>query len=223
MVHEDFMIKIPQGMDISKAGPIMCSGITMYSPMNHWGCAKGGKTIGIVGIGGLGSMGIKLARALGNNVVAISTSIKKEQMAREKGATGYVVSTDPESIKANAGTCDLILNTVSANHDINTYIPLLKKSGTIVQIGGVVKPHTVSQMPLMFGRLSIAGSLIGGIKETQEVIDLCHANNIYPDCQMIEANQLDWVFEQLHGANPDGVRYVLDIKKSLANKDFIPK
>lgn len=223
VVHEDFVIKIPEGMDITKAAPILCAGITMYSPLNHWGCKAGGKTVGIVGIGGLGTMGIKLAKALGNNVIAISTSNKKEALAKEKGATGYVVSTDPESIKQNAGTCDLILNTVSAEHDVNTYVPLLAKQGTIVQLGLTLNPHPVSQLPLMFNRLSIAGSLIGGIKETQEVIDLCHQHNIYPDCEMIEAKQIDWAWDQLcgDGKNPDGIRYVIDIKKSLSG-DFVP-
>merc|ERR1712167_423537 len=104
----------------------------MYSPLNHWGCTKGGKTVGIVGIGGLGTMGIKIAKALGNKVVAISTSPKKEEMAKEKGADVFVVSKDPESIKAAAGTCDVILNTVSAPHELMTYVPLLKKSSGVL-------------------------------------------------------------------------------------------
>lgn len=114
-------------MDITRAAPILCAGITMYSPLNYWDCTKGGKTVGVVGIGGLGTMGIKLAKALGNKVVAISTSNKKEAMAKEKGADTFVVSKDPESIKANAYSCDVILDTVSAEHDVNTYMPLLKK------------------------------------------------------------------------------------------------
>jgi len=165
-VHEDFVIKIPDGMDIQKSSPIMCAGITMYSPLNHWGCTNGGKTVGIVGIGGLGTMGVKIAKALGNKVIAISQSAKKEQMAKEKGADGFVVSTDPESIKAHMGTIDVILNTIAAPHDLMTYMPLLKKQGVHVCLGGVPNPHTFSQFPLLFNRWSIAGSLIGGIKET---------------------------------------------------------
>lgn len=107
--------------------PILCAGITMYSPLNHWGCLKGGKTVGVVGLGGLGTMGVKLAKAMGNKVVAISTSNKKEAMAKEKGADVFVVSKNEESVKANVATCDVILNTVSADHDLNTYMPLLKK------------------------------------------------------------------------------------------------
>lgn len=224
VVHEDFVIKIPEGMDASKAAPIMCAGITMYSPLNHWGATKGGKTVGIIGIGGLGTMGIKLAKALGNKVVAISTSNKKEQMAKDKGADVFVVSTDPEQVKANARSCDLILNTVTVHHDAMPYISMLKKNGTIVQLGLITQTMELKQMPFIGGRLSFSGSVIGGIRETQECIDLCFKHGIYPDCQMVEAKEIDWVWDQLNNnSNADGLRYVIDIKKSLENKDFVPK
>lgn len=222
VVHEDYVIKVPEGADLAKTGPILCAGITMYSPLVHWGCKEGGKTVGVVGIGGLGTMGVKLAKALGNKVVAISTSGKKEAMAREKGADEFVVSTDPESVKKHAMTCDVILNTVSAPHDVNTYLPLLKKNSTLVQLGGVMVPHQVNQFGLMFNRQQIAGSLIGGVRETQEVVDLCAAKNIYPDCEMIEAKDIDASFDKLEQSNADAIRYVIDIKKSLENKDFVP-
>jgi uncharacterized zinc-type alcohol dehydrogenase-like protein len=182
-------------------------------------------TIGVVGLGGLGTMGVKIARALGHDVVAISTSAKKEAMAKEKGATHFVVSTDPESLEKMKWSCDLILNTVSADHDVNTYMGLLNKSGTIVQLGLVIKPHAISQLPLIVNRKAVAGSMIGGIANTQECLDLCAKHNILPDCQMIEANQIDWAWEQLTGTggNADGIRYVLDVKKSLANDSFMPK
>jgi uncharacterized zinc-type alcohol dehydrogenase-like protein len=139
----------------------------MYDPLKHWGATQGKKmTIGIVGVGGLGTMGIKLARALGHDVVAISTSAEKEALANDKGATHFVVSSNPDSVKANAGKCDLILNTVSANHDINTYMPLLAKNGTIVQLGLAMAPHMVSQQVLKHNRQFIAGSIIGGIAST---------------------------------------------------------
>merc|ERR1712141_302609 len=142
-VHEDFMIKVPNGMDLQRTAPLVCAGITMYSPLKHWGATGNEKkTVGIIGIGGLGTMGIKLAKAFGNDVMAISTSFSKEAMAKEKGATMFACSKDPESMRANAGKCDLILNTVSADHDINTYLPLLAKGGsTIVQLGVVPRPH----------------------------------------------------------------------------------
>jgi len=145
-------------------------------------------------------------------------------LAKEKGATMFACSKDPESMKAHAGKCDLILNTVSATHDINAYIPLLAKGGaTLVQLGGVTTPHSVSNFPLMMSRISIAGSLIGGIKETQEVIDLCFKNGIYPDCKVVEAKDIDSCWDQLINSNADGVRFVIDIKKSLQNQDYIPK
>ena len=181
-------------------------------------------TVGVVGIGGLGTMGIKLAKALGNDVIAISSNPNKERLAKEKGAIGFICSKDPESLKAYTGKCDLILNTVSATHDINTYLPLLVKGGaTLVQLGGVTAPHKIHQFPMMFQRTSIAGSVIGGIKETQEVIDLCFEHGIYPDCKVVLAKEIDWCWEQLQKSNADGVRYVIDIKKSLQDKEFLPK
>ena len=123
VVHESFCLKVPNGMPLELSAPILCAGITMYSPLEHWGFTKGGKkTVGIVGIGGLGTMGIKIARALGHDVVAISTSANKEEIAKQKGATHFVVSKDPESIAKCAGICDIILNTVSVNHDLNLYM-----------------------------------------------------------------------------------------------------
>jgi uncharacterized zinc-type alcohol dehydrogenase-like protein len=224
VVHEHFVCKIPDGIPAENAAPILCAGITMYDPLRHWGATAGKKmTIGIIGVGGLGTMGIKLAKALGHDVYAISTSASKEALAKEKGATHFVVSTSPESMTANAGKCDLILNTVSANHDLNTYMPLLAKSGTLVQLGLVTTPHPVNQLPLMFNRQKIAGSLIGGIAATQECLDLCAKHKIWPDCQVIEANQIDWAWEQLNTSNKDGLRFVIDIKKSLANDSFIAK
>jgi uncharacterized zinc-type alcohol dehydrogenase-like protein len=224
VVHEDYVLKIPDDMDKEKTAPILCAGITMYSPLAHWDCLKGGKTVGIAGIGGLGTMGVKLAKAMGNKVVAISTSNKKEAMAKEKGADVFVVSKDADSVKANAATCDIILNTVSADHDLNSYLPLLKKQGTLVQLGGVTKPHELANFPLMLNRWSVAGSLIGGVKECQDCIDFCHAHGIYPDCHTVEAKQIDWAWDQLlgDGGNADGIRYVIDIKKSLTDESFLP-
>jgi uncharacterized zinc-type alcohol dehydrogenase-like protein len=225
VVHEHFVCKIPEGIPLEAAGPIMCAGITMYDPLRHWGATGEKKmTVGIIGIGGLGTMGIKIAKACGNDVMAISTSANKEAIAKEKGATHFCVSKDPESMKANAGKCDIILNTVSASHDLNAYIPLLAKSGTLVQLGLVTEPHQVSQLPFMFNRLSIAGSLIGGMQSTNEVLELCAKHKIFPDCQVIEADKIDWAWDQLtgEGGNKDGVRYVIDIKKSLAS-EFVPK
>lgn len=155
VTHEKFIIKIPKGMDLERSAPIMCAGITMWDPLKHWGFtepSKGKKTVGIVGIGGLGTMGVKLAKALGHDVVGISSSDKKEKIAFEKGATHYVNMKSEESRLACAKKCDIILNTVSANHDLNVYLPLLANSGTIVQIGACLTPHPVNQIGLMYQR-----------------------------------------------------------------------
>jgi len=177
-VHEHFVIKIPDNVPLEKAPSIMCAGITMYEPLRHWGATKPGAkmTIGIIGIGGLGTMGVKEAKALGHTVYAISTSAHKEKMAKEKGADHFVVSTDEESMKANAGKCDLIINTVSAKHEVSHYLGLLKTNGTIVQLGLVPEPHTLCQLPLIFSRKSVAGSVIGGIPPTEECLEFCGKN-----------------------------------------------
>lgn len=217
VIHEHFVIKIPDGMPLEKAGPILCAGITMWSPLNHWGATKGDKklSIGIVGIGGLGTMGIKLAAALGHRVVAISSSDKKRDLAKSRGATDYVVSKDPQSVAAERGKLDLILNTVSAHHSLAPYIMMLKNNGTLVQMGCIAKPMQYTQIMLCLGRKSIAGSLIGGIPETQEVIDFCFEKEIYPDIELVEAADLERVYTELQDNNSAAVRYVLDIKNSL--------
>lgn len=196
VVHQHFVCRVPEGIPQETVGPILCAGITMYSPLKHWGAMDGKKMkIGIIGVGGLGTMGIKIAAALGHDVVAISTSPKKEEIAKKKGATHFCVSTDPESVKANANSCDLILNTVSANHDLNVYIPLLVKNGTLVQLGAALAPHPVCQVPLMMERKSIAGSIIGGIADTQELLEFCAKHKIWPDCQVIEADKIQWAWD----------------------------
>ncbi|XP_063693990.1 NADP-dependent alcohol dehydrogenase C-like [Bolinopsis microptera] len=217
VVHEHFIIKIPEGMPLEKAGPILCAGITMWSPLNHWGATNTEKklNIGIVGIGGLGTMGIKLAAALGHRVVAISSSDKKIDVAKSKGAEDYVVSKDADSVRKERGKLDLIINTVSAPHDIAPYISMLKTDGTLVQLGCIAAPMQYNQFMLILKRISIAGSLIGGIPATQEVVDFCFKNEIYPDIELVEAGQLNKIYTELQDNNSAAVRYVLDIKKSL--------
>lgn len=147
-MHEHFIIKIPDAVPLENAGPIMCAGITMYTPLVHWGYKAAGeagkvKTVGVVGLGGLGTMGVKLAKAMGHQVMVISTSANKEAVAKEKGADLFVVSTNEESMKANNNKCDMIMNTVSADHQAMTYIPLLKANGVLVQLGLVKAPHQI--------------------------------------------------------------------------------
>jgi len=180
-------------------------------------------SIGIVGIGGLGTMGVKLAKALGHKVTAISTSASKEALAKGKGADTFVVSTDAESMKAATSSLDLILNTVSADHQLSTYLPLLKTDGRLVQLGLVTGEHKLSQMALLPARKTVSASMVGGIAATQELLELCAAHSIVPDVQLIEAKEIDWAWEQLMTINKDGIRYVIDIEKSLANKDWLPE
>jgi len=213
-VHQNFIIRVPEGFPLEAAGPVFCAGITMYSPLCHWGVKQGGKRVGIIGIGGLGQMGVRLAKAMGNTVTAISTSPGKEVAAREIGADKFVVSTDPESMKAAGMSLDLILNTVSAEHQAKHYLPLLANKGTLVQLGLVLPAHQVEQMPLMFRKLSIAGSLIGGLPETQECIDFCAEHSIIPKIKLVKSTDLGDVYKQLSSKNDTIIRNVLDIEAS---------
>ena len=195
-VHEHFIIKIPDGMDLEKTAPIMCAGITLYDPLKHWGFADTtGKTVGIAGIGGLGTMGIKLAKAMGHKVIAISNSPGKAAMAKEKGADEFCCFKNAEDVAKFANSCDIILNTIAAEHDAMSYLGLVAKNGQLCELGLVTKPHSVSQLPLMFGRKAIAGSLIGGIKNTQECVDFCAKHNIYPDCETVTADKINDIWQ----------------------------
>jgi len=213
-VNQKFIIKIPDGYPMEAAGPVFCAGITMYSPLAQWKAINGGMRVGVIGIGGLGQMGVRLAKAMGNHVTAISTSASKEKAARSIGADSFVLSTDVESMKKAGDSLDLILNTVSASHELNHYLPLLARKGTLVQLGLVTTNHAVNQMPLMFRKLSIAGSLIGGIKETQECIDFCHKHKIVPEIKLVKVKDLDDVYTNLTSKNDQIVRNVLDIEAS---------
>merc|ERR1711953_922751 len=155
-LHQRFIVKVPAGYPLEAAGPIFCAGITMFSPLKNWGAMGGGKRVGIIGIGGLGQMGVRLAKAMGNSVTAISTSPHKETAAREIGADNFVLSNKAESMNAAAKSLDLILNTVSADHDLASLIGLLARDGTIVQLGVVRKPHPISQM-IFFRRVNLSG------------------------------------------------------------------
>lgn len=222
VLHEHFIMKIPDEIPLDKAGPILCAGVTMYDPLRYHGATKGKPmTIGIIGVGGLGTMGIKLSKALGHRVVAISRGTAKKEMSFEKGADIFVDSKDPESIKAGSNTCDIILNTVSADHEVIDYVPLLNYNGVIVQLGLVPTPHNLPQIPLMFRRNTVTGSHIGGIKATEECLELCAKHGILPDVQHVKASEIDWAWEQLVTVNKDGIRYVIDIKKSLEDKEFV--
>lgn len=216
-------MKIPDSLDLDKAAPILCAGITMYDPLVHFGVLGGGKTVGIVGIGGLGTMGVKMAKAMGNKVVAISTTASKKAMCMKKGADVFVMSSDEESCKKAAASCDLILNTISVDHDTKIYAAMLRKNGTLVQIGLVPKEQSVNCIDLILNRKAITGSWIGGIQATQDCLDFCGKHNIHPDTQTVCAKELDSVWDTLMKENDKGLRYVIDVLESKAQADFMPK
>jgi len=214
-VNQRFIVKIPTGYPLEAAGPVFCAGITMFSPLNYHKAKEGGLRVGIVGIGGLGQMGIQLAKAMGNKVTAISTSPNKEAAAKAIGADTFVVSTDATSMKSAAMSCNLILDTVSANHELATYVPLLANEGTLVIIGATTNNHSVCVTPLMYRKLKITGSVIGGMKETQQCIEFCHKHNIVPKTKLITAAGISDVYKVLGSKNDSIIRHVIDIEASV--------
>lgn len=211
VVREEFVVKVPEKLDISKAAPILCAGITTYSPLKKWNVGKGTR-VGVVGLGGLGHMAVKLAVAMGAEVTVISRSTSKEKEAKAIGAKGILSSHDQEAMAKAAGTFDFILDTVPVKHAFDTYTPLLDIDGSLVVVGQVGPMEETQTMPLIFGRRRVSGSLIGGIKETQEVLDFCAQHNIHPDCEMITPEQINDAWATLVKSNP-AHRYVIDINK----------
>lgn len=209
VVREEFVLSIPDNMDITRAAPILCAGITTFSPLRTWNVGKGSR-VGVIGLGGLGHMAVKLAVAMGAEVTVISRSNKKEAQAKELGAKGILASSDEAAMSAAGSSFDLIIDTVPAKHDINIYVPLLDIDGSLVivgQIGPLEEPMTA---PLVLGRRRVAGSLIGGIKETQEVLDFCAEHNVYPECEIIRMDQINEAFKNL-AAGDLAHRYVIDM------------
>ncbi len=196
VVDESFVLRVPSNLDPAGAAPLLCAGITTYSPIRRWGEIKG-KKVGVVGLGGLGHMGVKFARAFGAHVVVFTTSQNKTDDALRVGAHEVIVSTDAEQMQAHAGTFDFILDTVSADHDLNAYIHMLGLDGNITLVGAPEKPLPVSAFALLFGRKSVSGSLIGGIAETQEMLDFCGENNITADVEVIPIQQVNEAYERM--------------------------
>src|ERR1700760_2480537 len=183
VVDERFVFKVPANLDPAGAAPLLCAGITTYSPLHHWGVGKG-KKVGIVGLGGLGHMGVKFAHALGAHVVLFTTSPNKKEDALRLGADEVVVSRDANQMAKHAGSFDFILDAVSADHDINAYLQLLARDGNLTLVGAPEKPLPVAAFGLIFGRRSLSGSPIGGIAETQEMLDFCGKNKITADVEV---------------------------------------
>ncbi|MEO6226790.1 MAG: NAD(P)-dependent alcohol dehydrogenase [Thermomonas sp.] len=210
VVDEKFVLKISHAKDdLAAVAPLLCAGITTYSPLRHWKAGPG-KKVGIVGIGGLGHMGIKLAHAMGAHTVAFTTSEGKRQDALELGADEVVISKDAAQMQQHAGTFDFILNTVAAPHNLDAFINLLTRDGTMCLVGVPASPHpSPSVGGLIFGRKAIAGSLIGGIAETQEMLDFCAEHGIVSEIEMVTAQQIDEAYERMLNSDVK-YRFVID-------------
>jgi uncharacterized zinc-type alcohol dehydrogenase-like protein len=196
VVDERFVLRVPSSLDLAGAAPLLCAGITTYSPMRRWGVARG-KKVGVVGLGGLGHMGVKFAHAFGAHVVVFTTSPDKKEDALRLGADEVVLSRDADEMRKHAGSFDFILDAVSADHDINAYLNLLCRDGNITLVGAPAKPLAVSAFGLLMGRRNLSGSLIGGIPETQEMLDFCGAHNITADVEVIPIRKVNEAYERL--------------------------
>jgi uncharacterized zinc-type alcohol dehydrogenase-like protein len=196
VVDQGFVLRVPSNLKPAGAAPLLCAGITTYSPMRHWGVTKG-KKVGVVGIGGLGHMGVKFAHALGAQVVVFTTSPKKKEDALRLGADEVVISRNVDEMQKHAGSFDFILDAVSADHDISAYINLLRRDGNITLVGAPEKPLPVSAFGLIMGRRSLSGSPIGGIAETQEMLDFCGQHNITADVEVIPIQKVNEAYERL--------------------------
>lgn len=196
VVDEYFVLRVPSNLDLAAAAPLLCAGITTYSPLKHWGVTKG-KKVGIVGLGGLGHMGVKFSHAFGAHTVVFTTSPNKKEDALRLGADEVVVSRNADEMKKHAGSFDFILDAVSADHDINAYLNMLKLDGSITLVGAPSKPLAVAAFALIFGRRSLSGSAIGGIAETQEMLDFCGKHNITSDVEVIPIQKINEAYERL--------------------------
>jgi uncharacterized zinc-type alcohol dehydrogenase-like protein len=211
VVREEFALTIPEAVDPRHAGPMMCAGITVYSPMKHWNL-EAGQTLGVAGIGGLGHMAVKLGKALGAKVVAFTTSPDKRDEILEIGADEVVLSTDEEAMEEAAASLDLMIDTIPYPHELDLYLPLMKHDSTLVVVGNLIEFPEFSPGPMIFQRVSVAGSIIGGIAETQEVLDLCGEHGIHPEVKMIAIEDLTDVMEILRDGGDTHFRHVIDMQ-----------
>ncbi|HXX14501.1 MAG TPA: NAD(P)-dependent alcohol dehydrogenase [Candidatus Eremiobacteraceae bacterium] len=209
VVDEAFVLRVPNGLDLAGAAPLLCAGITTYSPLRHWK-AGNGKKVGIVGLGGLGHMGVKFAHAFGAHVVLFTTSPNKAADARRLGADEVVVSRNAEEMQKHAGSFDFLLDAVSAQHDVNAYLGLLKRNGTLTLVGLPPEPMGVAAFNLLMGRHSLAGSAIGGIRETQEMLDFCGEHGITSDVERILMQDINQAYDRLAKGDVK-YRFVIDM------------
>jgi len=209
VVDEAFVLGIPEGIGLDAAAPLLCAGITLYSPLKHWGAGPG-KRVAIIGLGGLGHMGVKIAHALGAEVTVLSQSLKKQEDGLRLGADHFFATSDPATFEQLAGSFDLIVNTVSANLDMDQYLGLLGLDGTLVEVGAPEQPMPVAAFSLIGNRRSLAGSLIGGIAQTQEMLDFCAEHNLGSEIEVISADQIDEAYERVV-ASDVRYRFVIDV------------
>jgi uncharacterized zinc-type alcohol dehydrogenase-like protein len=209
VVREAFVLRVSDKLDLAATAPLLCAGITTYSPLRHWNVGKG-QNVGIVGLGGLGHMGVKFAKAFGAHVVLFSTSPKKIADAKRLGVDEVIISTNTEEMQKHASSFDFILDTVSADHDLNAYLQLLRVNGNLVLVGAPEKPAPVAAFNLLFGRRRIGGSAIGGIRETQEMLDFCADHGITSDIEMIKIQDINHAYDRLLKSDVK-YRFVIDI------------
>ena len=209
-VKDKYVLKIKKGLALDRVAPLLCAGITTYSPLKRYGTKKGTK-VGVIGLGGLGHMAVKIAKAMGAEVTVFSRSPNKEQDAIKLGAKKFVITTDLKNFDPLMGQLDLIIDTVSANHDFSPYLGTLKTGGTHILVGAAPEPNQVAAMALIFGRKQIAGSLIGGIKETQEMLDFCARKKVLADIELIPASRINEAYDKTVKGQVK-YRFVIDIK-----------
>ena len=206
---ESFVLKLPDGVDLAATAPLLCAGITTYSPLKRWGAGPG-KKVGVVGLGGLGHMALQIAHAMGAHVALFTTSAGKVEDARRLGADEVIISKDPEQMAAHAESFDFILDTVAADHDVNAYLHLLKRDATLCQVGAPEKPLSVAAFSVIWRRRNFSGSLIGGIAETQEMLDFCARHGIVSEIEMIKIQDIETAYERMLKSDVK-YRFVIDM------------
>lgn len=209
VVREEFACRIPDGLDLSRTAPLLCAGITTYSPLRTWNVGPGSR-VGVIGLGGLGHMAVKLAAAMGAEVTVLSRSSGKAEDARALGADKLLISTDEEAMKAAQSGFDLIVDTVPVKHELDPYLPLLDVDGTLVIVGQVGPMSAFNSVPMLMGRRRVAGSPIGGIRQTQELLDFCARKNVLPDVEMIRMDQINEAFDRMERSDVR-YRFVIDM------------
>ncbi|RQR21828.1 NAD(P)-dependent alcohol dehydrogenase [Burkholderia sp. Bp9143] len=209
VVRDEFVLTVPAGLDLSRVAPLLCAGITTYSPLRKWGVERGSR-VGVIGLGGLGHMAVKLAVGLGAHVTVIGRTASKEADAMALGADAFLVSSDEEAMTNAKSSFDVVIDTVPVRHDVSPYMVLLDIGGALVIVGQIGPIDEQLTMPFVFGRRSLAGSLIGGIAETQAMLEFCAEKNILPDCEIIQMDQINEAFERLDRSDVR-YRFVIDM------------